>query len=275
MMRYMWNIKQWGLLLVAFLAVVPVRAGSDDFGIWTDVGVVKSLPYGWSLSLEAGFRSADLSRSVDRWSGIFGVGYKPFKHLKLEASYSFLYSYEPSVRKEHYRQDVMIPTAWNGFNVTSHYWKPRNRVSVEATGDIKVAQIVKISLRERYQFTHQKKMEVPRTKYRYKKDFVTLKNGYPLQDVNEKESKRVQYLRSRLKVEIDKKGWKAKPFASFELYNDLDNELALNRTRFSLGSAYKVTRRHEVSAAYVFNNDVDEEPFEGRHVMSFGYTFKF
>lgn len=268
------NIR-WGWLLAALLATATARAGSDDFGIWTDLEATKALPYGWSLSLEAGFRSENLSRDVDRWSGTFGVGYKPFKYLKLGASYSFLYQYSPSERKEHYRQDIVLPTTWNGFNLTSHYWAPKNRFSGEATGEIKLCNILKLSLRERYQYTHRKKMEVPRTKYRYKKDQVTMKNGYPLEDPKVKERKHTQYLRSRLKAEIDRKGWKLKPFVSFELYNDLDDELVLDKTRFAVGGSYKLTRRHEVSAAYLFANKVDEDPYEGRHVLSIGYSFKF
>lgn len=264
----------WGVM-TALLSVVAVHAGTDDFGIWTDLGVTKALPYGVSLSLEGGLRTMNNSRDIDRWSGTFGVEYKPVKFLKLGASYSFLYQQKPSERKEHYRQDIVHPLLWNGYNVTDRYWAPKNRFSGDVTGEVKIYRILKLSLRERYQFTNRKAMEVPRTKYRYKKDQTTLKNGYPLNDVNEKSRKRTQYLRSRLKAEIDKKGWKLKPFVAFELYNDLDNELVLDKTRFTLGGSYKIQKRHELSVAYVFGNDVDEDPYEGQHVLNIGYSFKF
>lgn len=263
-----------GLAAVA-LTAVTAHAGADDFGVWTDLGVTKTLPYGVSLSLGGGMRTMNNSRDIDRWSGSFGVGYKPVKYVKLGASYSFLYQHKLSERKEHYRQDIVHPLLWNGYNVTEHYWAPKNRFSGDVTGELKIYRILKLSLRERYQFTNRKAMEIPRTKYRYKKDQKTLKNGYPLNDFKEKDRKRTQYLRSRLKAEIDKKGWKLKPFVAFELYNDLDDELVLDKTRFTLGGTYKVKKRHEFSMAYVFGNEVDEEPYEGQHVVNIGYSFKF
>ncbi len=267
-------------ILAGLLSALPAFAGNDDFGIWTDVQITKTLPYGVSLSVGGEFRANENLQNVDRWSGSFGIDYKPVKHLKLGVSYSFLYGCTSSSRKEKYREnelgeEVISPYAWKGFNVTKQYWAPRNRFRAEATGDIKLFHILKLSLRERYQFTNRREMDVPRTKYRYKKDQVTLKNGYPLEDVKVKERKRAQYLRSRLKAEVAKKGWKIRPFASFELYNNLDNELALDKTRLTVGSTYKVSKRHEVSAAYIFGNDVTEDPYEGGHAINIGYSFNF
>ncbi len=273
---------------MACLALATVcltaHAEEDDFGVWTEVGATKVLPYGFSVSLEAGFRSTNKSKDVDRWSGSLSIGYKPNKYLKFGAGYMFLYEYSPASRKEDYKKydfdgdgietEFVDPRAWNGFNLTEDYWTPKNRFNVEVTGTVKY-DILKISLRERYQYTHQKRQMVPRMKYRYKNDQVTPKKDSPRSDPNEKEEKHTQYLRSRLRFELDGKGWKFEPYVGFELFNDLDNKLVLDKTRFMVGTSYKINARNSVSLGYLFNNDVDEEPYEGKHVLDIGYSFKF
>lgn len=261
--------------LLAALGCGTALAGSDDFGIWTEIGTTKTLPYGFSLSLDGEFRSGNLSRNVDRWSGSFSIGYKLNKYLKLGAGYVFLYNYHASETKDHYKDDIVAPGNKNGYNVTEHYWTPRNRVFAEATGSIKLFKMLKISLRERYQYTHRDEQEVPRSKYRYKNGI--LRPGYPLHDTKTKKETDRQYLRSRLKLALDKKGWDLEPYVSFELYNSLTGSMKLHKTRFSAGTSYELGKRHELSAAYIFNNttDVDDDSYEGTHAISIGYTFKF
>ncbi len=276
-------IKGLTLLALCFIGTTA-RAGEDDFGMWTEVGATKLLPYGFSVSLDAGFRSANKFNDVDRWSGSVGIGYKLNKYVKFGANYMFLYEYSPASRKEDYKKfdldndgidetEIVDPRTWNGYNQTEHYWTPKNRFNVEATGTIKLFRRLKVSLRERYQYTHKKRQMVPRMKYRYKNDQVTLKRAFS--DPNEKEEKRTQYLRSRLRLEWGGKGWDFEPYVGFELFNNLDNELVLDKTRFSLGTSYKINSQHSVSVGYLFNNDVDEEPYEGKHVIDLGYSFKF
>lgn len=251
------------------------RAGSDDFGIWTEVGATKNLPYGLSLSLSGEFRSANLSRNVDRWSGAFSVGYKPCKYVKFGVGYVFLYNYHASETKDHYKDDIVIPEYKNGYNITEHYWTPRNRFFAEATGSIKLFKRLKISLRERYQYTHRSEQNIPRAKYRFKNGI--LRPGYPIHDLNNKAESDRQYLRSRLKLEFDRKRCDWQPFVSFELHNALDENMKLHKTRFSTGTTYAISSKHELSAAYIFNNttDVDDDSYEGTHAVCIGYTFKF
>lgn len=262
-------------VLLLALCGTTSRAGSDDFGIWTELGATKNLPYGWSLSLNGEFRSADLSRSVDRWSGAFSIGYKPIKYVKFGVGYIFLYNYHASKTKDHYKDDIVHPAYKNGYNVTEHYWTPRNRFFAEATGSIKLFKLLKISLRERYQYTHRSEQNIPRAKYRFKNGI--LRPGYPIHDLNNKPESDRQYLRSRLKLEYDRKGCDWQPFVSFELHNSLTESMKLHKTRFSTGTTYSISSRHELSAAYVFNNttDMDDDAYEGTHALSIGYTFNF
>ena len=248
----------------------------DDFGIWTELGATKVLPYNMSVFFEGEFRSMNNTANVDRWGGSLGVGYKPYRFLKFAASYSFLYEFNSTSRKEHYKDDTGLDRDWNGYNETQYYWTPKNRFNGEFTLDYKFFGFLKVSLRERYQYTHQKRQMVPRAKYRYKSDKETLKPGYPIMDEpNEKEEKTKQYLRSRLKLDFDKKGWAFTPFVSFEIYNNLDNELILDKTRVMVGTEYKINQKNEMSVAYGFSNDVEENPYEGKHLLSIGYAFKF
>ncbi len=263
--------------LLALLLVLPaaVRAGSDDFGVWTELEAVKMLPYGLSVSAEAEFRTMNLSRNVDRWSGGLAVGYKPLSFLKFGAAYTYIYEFNPGKRKEHYKGDSGLEKDWNGYNWTEHYWTPKHRFAADMTLGTKIDGVLKVSLRERYQYTHRAAQEVPRTKYRFKKDKQTPKVGYPRYDMKERAEKRTQYLRSRAKLELARKKWKLTPYVAMELYNDLEDAWKLCKTKFAAGTSYKVTRRHEVSLGYIFNNDIDEDPYEGAHVLSVGYSFKF
>lgn len=269
------KLKFVTLLAVVLMPAAGLRAGGDDFGVWTELGVTKLLPYGLSVSVEGEFRSMNLSRNVDRWSGGLGVGYKPLSFLKFGASYTYIYEFKPGERKEHYKDDTGLEADWNGYNQTQYYWASKHRFQGDMTLSTKIDKVLKISLRERYQYTHRDAMEVPRTKYRFKKDKKTPKVGYPREDVNEKAEKKTQYLRSRLKLELDKKNWKLVPYVSMELYNDLDDEWRLCKTKFTVGTSYRITNRHEAALGYLFANDVDVDPYEGTHVLNIGYSFEF
>ncbi|MCM1107428.1 MAG: DUF2490 domain-containing protein [Clostridium sp.] len=249
--------------------------GRDDFGVWTELEATKLLPYGLSVSVGGEFRTKDLSKSVDRWSGELGIGYKPLSFLKFGASYTYIYEFNAGERKEHYKDDTGLEADWNGWNWTDHYWAQKHRFQGDMTLSTKIDGVLKVTLRERYQYTHRGEQDVDRMKYRFKKDKLTPKPGYPRQDVKQKAEKKTQYLRSRLKLELDKKKWRLTPYVGMELYNDLDDGWRLDKTKFTAGVSYKVVKHHTLSLGYMFNNDIDEDPYEGMHALNIGYSFKF
>jgi hypothetical protein len=226
-----------------------------------------------------------------RWSLGASLDYKPIKYLKLGASYSFMYRYKPENRREHYRDDIMDDDHWDGYNVRDSYWSPRHRASLDVTGTVKLWKWLRVSLRERYQFTRNSPMDVNDTKYRYNKILNSdgefqgyeLKNGYPEVEVDEREDKNSNVLRSRLKLEVDKKGVDLSPFVSCEVHNNLNigNKMVLEKVRSSAGLEYKVSKKHKITLAYILTCDIHDdegalERIHGRtHAFNIGYDFKF
>jgi outer membrane autotransporter protein len=80
-------------------------------------------------------------------------------------------------------------------------------------------------------------------------------------------------LRSRLQVEYDKKGLAVTPYANVEFFN----AWSLQKTRFHVGLDWKVSKQHSLGLFYryqkVRDDEDDVEP--NRHMIGFGYKFKF
>ena len=215
------------------------------------------------------------------------------------------------------------PEKWKvGYNLTPEYWFPRHRFSVEATGSIKPWKWLKISLRERYQITYCKARTVSQYKYRdvYRLDKneywiwpegnpddpwdpinwadPTLVHTYDV-EVNSKENEPEKYwegeskpaytdqvLRSRLKLEYDKKRCPFSPFISAEFHNSVrsGDRMLLQKIRTSVGCGYKFRKHNEISLAYTLTfdiNEVDDETNEvvrlhdRMHAINIGYKYSF
>ena len=277
-------------VILTMLACLPFTVQAEDkYGTWAEIGLEKSLGAARKWSVGAGTEMRVEER--DRWSIGADVGYKPVKYLKLGASYNFLYRYRPENRREHYKDDIVDDDHWNGYNERESYWSPRHRVSAEATGTVKLWKWLRISLRERYQYTHRMETTADDCKYRYTKVYdgsgdltgYDLKDGYPETETDTIGSENDNILRSRLKLSVDKKGWKLSPFVSAELHNSLNSgqDFNLEKVRTAIGTGYKIRKRHELTLAYVltFNVHDDEEPYarmhQRLHALNIGYNFKF
>ena len=293
--------------LLASLLLLPwsmAAQASDDGGteshgaVWTEVGVTKVLPYNWSVDAAIGFRSLDWFDEANRFDASIGVGYKLGKYLKFGLSYTFIERHYMEKTEYKYRNDNDFSSyqgafvtasdgstcAYQGYNVTAAHWLPRHRISFDVTADKRFWKTLRISLRERYQFTHQAARTVDRVKYRDPSfDAVgnlvdgVLGDSYDevTEDVKEKSAKDRHLLRSRLKFAIDKKGWQWEPFASAELHNDMSDGWHMDKVRCAVGTEYSLSRQHKVSAAYVFTHENDDDGNENIHAVSIGYKFKF
>lgn len=298
------------IVKIAFAALLigsatSVYAGDkDDFGIWTEAGVEKKLPYNLSLDLSGEMRTEDMSSRIDRLSAGVGLSYKVNKYLKLSASYNLMGAYSPEKRKEHYKEhddgtqklDPYGNPIWNGYKITDKYWTPRHRLNIEASTGIKLAKWLRISLRERYQYTNNSGRHVDVTKYRYdieqsfdpESGLYTqvnegLKDGYPITEVDYKEGTSSHILRTRLKLEVDKKRLAWSPFISVESHNNLTaqhgkeqtNVLYLEKVRTMVGTGYKINKHHAVSLAYILTFEHEINTFERMHAVSIGYNYDF
>lgn len=270
-------------LVSAMLPLVSVQA-EDRYGEWCELNIEKSLPRYWSVGAGTELRAEERTR----WSIGANVGYKPIKYLKLNASYNFLYRNRPDDRREHYKNDVVSVNNWNGYNLRDAYWSPRHRVSFDATGTVKLWKWFRISVRERYQYTHRMQSTATDAKYRYAKatDSATgvttyeLKAGYPEYETDTVSSEDSHILRSRLKLSVDKKGWRFEPFVSVEFHNNLGEDMNLEKIRSAAGCSYKFNKKNELTLAYILTANIYDEDIHTRlherlHAVNIGYTYKF
>lgn len=264
-------------LLAAVALLIPssvMADGEDDFGMWLELGAEKALPRNFSVSLEGGLRTQNNSCNLDRLDIGVGLNYKVNKYLKFGTSYMFMGSYSPEERKEHYNSSG----TWNGYNLDEAFWTPRHRVNLDVTGGYKIAGWVKISLRERYQYTYGYEESYTQYKYRYNSS-GNLKSGYPVSETDYKDEERKHILRSRLKVEMARKGIKWNPFVSLEFQNNLSDSFSLYKIRTRVGTEYHFNKKHSVGLAYVLTHRYkvknDVETVKRIHAVSVNYNFDF
>lgn len=250
-----------GLLLAALLlGALPAKAQTDD-GLVLGAEVEKALGKSLSLNAEVGFRTRNDFRTVDRWSGTVGAEYKLAKWLKADASYTLLY--------DNYLEKL-----------TDNYWRPsywgtRHRVNASLTGSYKLGKVLRLSLRERWQYTY--RPETTTDRY-YFSDYPAATwtgsaDGWtPTEKVRTGKAK--SQLRSRLQVEYDKKKADCKPYANMELYNSW----GIEKIRYTLGTDIKLTKQHSIDVFYRYQDrkhadESDSDP--DMHYLGISYKFKF
>lgn len=272
------NFKKQLVLALAAIATSPIYAG-DDFGIWTGLGVEKSITDRFSLDAGVDFRSGSNLEYAERWAGSLGLGFKVNHYLKLGTGYEFIRDYEHQDSKVNYNNKGKV----NGYNVDHGYWRNKHRAYFDVTGSLKAGRF-KFSLRERYVYTHSVGIGVNRTRYRDKVVSENTEGTYPWNGeyfaekstaVDQKPGKDKHQLRSRFKVEYNIPKCSFNPFVTYEFANDLGDGLDLDRTRLVVGTEWKITKQHVVSMGYLFQQGTDGEHEGARHVIDLGYTFKF
>ncbi len=277
------------ILPLLFLVPALSWAGDkDDFGIWMGVGAQKALPHNLSVGVDADLRTRDTSKKVDRIGIGVDLGYKLNKYVKFGVAYDFLESYKDEKATIKYKKDS---DTIKNVKVTPSYWRPRHRFSLEVSPSVKLWQLLRVSVRERYQYTHQKEQTLTRYTYEYKATANGLdEEGNPIEkeewkidgepDQKKKSQKDMHVLRSRLKIEIDKKKLAWSPFVSVETQNYFKKiELndggcsALRNVRTMAGTEYKINKHNSVGMAYVFTRYKEDK--ERMHAISVEYNFKF
>lgn len=286
------TLRQSILALSLLFAASLMAQENDEVGIWTELGIEKAITKKWDVGMDLEYRAQDRSR----FSAGLSTSYKPFKFIKLGIGYNFLYSYRPDKYKDKSEGEVGSEEWTTGYNLTPEYWFPRHRFNVEATGSIKLWNWLKVSLRERYQLTHSKARSVDKLKHRvtYEKmlDFdedwneITWYEETPT-DKTETEIKPAftdQVLRSRIKLEFDKKRNPFSPFVSAEFHNSVSkgDHMLLQKIRAAVGSSYKFRKHNEVSLSYVITFDMydieDNEvvrQHDRMHAINIGYKYSF
>lgn len=245
-------MKKSMMIALALLTLVPAGAWaqSDDLGIWTSAEVKKRITTGLDASVEGEFRTRDGLSEVERWAATAQVSYRIVSFLKVDVGYTYIYAHRES------------ETTKKG-NIVSSYWSPRHRFTASLTGSYKWKRL-EFSLRERYQLTHR----VATTASKYDGD-----DGSQKAD-EEITSKTKHVLRSRLQVEWDIKKSKFSPYISCELFNAMSDDWNLDKTRWTVGTTYKINKKHSLDICYRYQNQSDDDEANG-HVIGVGYRFKF
>lgn len=271
----------------------------DTFGTWAEIGLEKSLSKKWSVGLEGEFRSQSKMRSG---LGV-NLGYKPIKNLKLGVGYTFLYSYKDEklkVKDDEYDifdyggEEPYEYLSKKGYNKTPSYWNSRHRVNVDVTGNIKLSKHLKLSLRERYQYTYRPAQTISTFKHReefipnldFDEDWNYVVTTEPGDVTDEWKDKKIDaedghVLRSRLKLEYERKRQPLSPFVSVELHNSLNNGFLLEKIRSALGFEYRINKHHSIGMSYILSCDIfeEEEPHDRMdsrsHALGLGYNYSF
>lgn len=273
-------------------------AAEDDFGIWTDLSAEKKINKQFAADLSVGFRAEDRLNHDTRWSVGTGLSYKPVKGLKLSAGYTLIRDFSLSEAKAKYNK---VNGNLSGYNVDHGFWRTKHRFTFDISGKHTFGRLT-VGLRERFQMTHSNSAKTLRDKYRKPldlqpgftgetwtyngmefieyndvevKDFIEGVNGLP--EIDHKSGKTTHYLRSRLSAEYDIRHCPLTPYAAVEWSHSLDDAMALAKTRLTLGTDWKISKKHSVSLAYIYQDGAgdDDSGTNNIHVIEVGYKFSF
>lgn len=248
------NKKYVAVLFMLQLSFLSASAQSEG-GLIATVETEKKVNKQLSIDLEAEMRTRNDFKTMDRWSFSLGADYKLNKWLKVDAGYKLL--------NTNFREDISYNTSGSYNNWRPSYWGLKHRVYASLTGSYKFSNNLKISLRERWQYTYRPEKTVERW------DFD---NSWWEDKV--RSSKAKNQLRSRFEVSYDRKRALFTPYASIELYNSW----AIEKIRYTVGTDIRLTKQHSLSAFYRFQNmrNVEADDYDpDMHYIGVGYKFKF
>lgn len=234
------------LLAVAALCFMTTTMQAQS--LWTSAGMDFGIAKNLDGYVEGEYRTEDGMSGTERWTAGLGLDYKLCKYLKIGASYKFIDRHVDS-------------RATKKGNIVDSYWQPRHRFSLDATGSYKFGRL-KMSLRERYQYTH----HTEKTVAKYDGDDGSRKDDEVI------EAKDKQVLRSRLKAEYDIRKSIFTPFASVELYNSLDDGFSTVKTRYTIGTDISIAKKHKLSVFYRYVDTNDDDDVN-KNVIGIGYIY--
>ena len=177
---------------------------------------------------------------------------------------------------------------------TESYWRAKHRLALDAAYSYKFWKTLRVGLRERYQLSLLPAKDVQRTyggtkaTTRYRDPSYDADGNVTYDEVEgplltprdstatkSKGFKAQHVLRSRLTLEIDRKGWAWTPYVACELFNNLKESWHLDKVRATIGVNYAISKQHRVNLGYVFNHENDDDGNHDIHAISIGYKFKF
>ncbi len=229
---------------------------ADDSGLIVEAGTSHKFSKTVSADIDAEFRTRNHFRTVDRVGIGADVSYKPWKFIKFSAGYTLLI--------DNNEEKITRNTDGSYNNWRPSYYGTRHRFNVSVTGEWRPIKRLKLSLRERWQYTHRALRDDVR---RY--DFDN--EWWETTSVRQQDK---HVLRSRLQISYDFPNWKLDPVASVEFHN----AMALEKTRFTIGTSYEIKKTHEFGIYYRYDllSDNDKDDYDANiHCIGVTYSYKF
>ena len=237
------------IVLSAFILLLPMCAMAQDFGLDITLGLKKRIIKGLNVSAEFELRTQDKSSKLDRIEAGIDMSYKPIDYFKVGAGYTFIDKYK-------------LKHETDSGNIVDNYWSPRHRAHVDVTGIFPVENF-EISLRERYQFTHQSETSAKKW------------NGSGvIQDDKIYHAKNTHILRSRVLAQYHVKPIGLAPYFSMEMHNDLADSFGIDKIRLIAGMEYSIKKHHGLDLFYRYTAGIADDDDEC-HLIGIGYEFKF
>ena len=242
------------LLLLTAICCTTAFAQSEA-GLIAGVEAEKKLNKKLSIGVEAELRTRNDFKTLDRWNFGISADYKLTNWLKADVGYNLL--------NQHFREDIDYKKSGALNHLRPEYWGVKHRLHASLTGSYKLQNGLKLSLRERWQYTYRPEKTVQRWDY----DEETWEDKV-------RYGKGKNQLRSRFQIEYDKKNALFTPYASMELYNSW----GIEKIRYTLGTDINLSKQHSLGVFYRFQDmkNVDADDYNpDMHYIGLGYKFKF
>lgn len=261
-------------------------SSENGVGLWSSIGVEKSISKGFNADIEIEYRVRDNFSHTDRWTIGTGLSYRLYRNsaktftIKADLGYKYMNVWNAEKRSD---KDLYVhPDAdytFLEYNIDEAYDIAKHRGYVSLSASYELGRF-KFGLRERYQTTYNGEKQVMEHKFRYDETPVDGDTDgiegsiVKTSELELKEAKTSNTLRSRLSIDYDIPNFKFNPFCTIELFNNLNNRMILDKTRYIIGGEYKYKKVHIFKLYYQYQNLVsDDEP--NNSVIGFNYKFEF
>lgn len=248
------TFKRLATAAIILATTLPATAQSES-GLIISAEAEKKIDSHWSVGLNADMRTRNDFKTMDRWTVGVNADYKFNEWLKATAGYVLL--------NNNFHEKINYKSSGAYNNWRPSYWGNRHRVYASLTGTHKFKNNIRLSLRERWQYTYRPEKSTERWDFDNEQWEDKVVSG-----------KGKNQLRSRLQVEYDKKKALLTPYASIEFFNSW----SIEDVRYTLGTDIRLNKQHSLQLYYRFKdsrrvNETDYNP--DMHYLGVGYKFKF
>ena len=281
------RIARLAFLLQAALLSLPLCA-QDDLGLWAGAGIEKGFGKGFDIGAGGEFRWK--GEHTDRFSVDLSASKRLYRNeaktFAIKAGLSYKFSeifYFREIKYAGSKGDEIpngMPESYyvdNGYiyNILNSHWRARHRITASLSAKQEIGRLT-LSVKERYQFSFMDSISVPMDAYRFvynhKVDDWTL--GLSYHDKKHKKIKHSQILRSGLEAAYNIPDWKFDPYCGIEFFNDIEDRLALDKSRLTGGIEWKITKAQSLKMEYIWQDKADDDEAAGS-AISLSYKFNF